>query len=107
MTPTPRTDASFTTVVNNYAYVPIELCRKLERELTTQQATREAEVKRLIGDLSESDRMREFFEKGMDETAKERDQLRKVCDTLAFAYHDETGYFTDDYNSLPHVKERN
>ena len=69
---------------------------QLERELTVSKA----EVNRLIGESVESDRMREFFEKGMDETAKERDQLRaeltkwrKVADDLVYAlslFHNST-----------------
>ena len=67
MTPTPRTDAQF----NNRGALAItttvstDFARELERELNEAKS-----------DLAEAERMREFFEKGMDETAQELNELK-------------------------------
>lgn len=111
--PTPETDAS-TFHINDDNFSPVvnqAVARKLERERDETRNELEAAMMELG-----------YAKSRQAELLKERDQLRKVVDELAWRLrdrqvmllgHDPKGCPCDPckalerYNNLPHVKERN
>ena len=96
-TPTPETEARSADHIGFWscATVPTDFARKLERERDESQRVIREQHAQVIGLYAIEDELR-----------SERDQLRKVCDSLANATRAEFGELNwrlDSYNQLPHV----